>query len=463
MKSILSIMKYVIFCVGILFLFGVFRCGSKLPESPIVAQVGDRLITADEYAFAYELAPRQLTNLENHAARIAVLDKLIDRIVLAQNAEKLGIGATDSVMLRAVDLYRRQAINRELYLKHIRTPISVVEDEERKAFQRSKVKFFVQHFKSENEIDALNVSKGLVPFKHTPVYPGIETRDMELYGPVDVIGWNDVHDNLEEQLYNLPLHQCSEPVFDGKSYHVFKVVEQEREVLVRENDFLANRESIHGILRKRKETRAASQFVQDIMAPQELIIKADALNQLTDKLWNSRPASVDPRMNYISNDEIKYISADDQQISQQPIAIFKDGTMTVSDILFYYKVNPQKISYDSKLALRESLKNAVALYVRDWIFSEKGIREKLDRQPSVKEEVQTRSEYLLAQKMINSVYRDNPDEFKNDEEFQDFLNKYVSELREQSNIQVYEEQLMAVNTTDEGLSRKVDFVAVYAQ
>ncbi|MBU0711872.1 hypothetical protein KKA87_08150, partial [bacterium] len=241
------------------------------------------------------------------------------------------------------------------------------------------------------------------------------------------------------------------------------LVEQEREVLVRENDFLANRESIHGTLRKRKEVKAAAAFVDEVMAPQELIIKADALNKLTDRIWNNRPASIDPRIQHISNEEIKYISEDDLGIIKQPIAVYKDGNMTISDILFHYKVNPQKVSYDSKLAMRESLKNSVALYVRDWVFSEKGIREKLDRLPSVKAEVQTRKEYLLAKKMVNRLYEEVTADLKSDEEFQKYVDTYLHELKENANIQVFNEQLMAVTTTDEGLSRKVDFIAVHMQ
>jgi len=463
MRRFLHIMKHVIIGLGLVMFLGVFRCGSKHPESPIIAKVENRIITADEFAFAYELSPRQLTSLENQEARRAVLDRLIDRIVLAQYAEKLELGLTDTVMQRAIDLYKRQAINRELYLKHIRTPISVNEDEEREAFRRSKMTLFVKHFESESEEDAINVSKGITSFEHTPVYPGVKTIDMDIYGPVDVIGWNDVHVDLEEQLYNLPVHQFSGPIFYDRKYHVFQLVEQEREVLVRENDFLANRESIHGTLRKRKEVKAAAAFVDEIMAPQELIIKADALNKLTDRIWNNRPASIDPRIQHISNEEIKYISEDDLGIIKQPIAVYKDGNMTISDILFHYKVNPQKVSYNSKLAMRESLKNSVALYVRDWVFSEKGIREKLDRLPSVKEEVQTRSEYLLAKKMVNRLYEEVTADLKSDEEFQKYIDTYLHELKENANIQVFDEQLMAVTTTDEGLSRKVDFIAVHTQ
>ncbi|MBL7067657.1 MAG: SurA N-terminal domain-containing protein [Candidatus Marinimicrobia bacterium] len=463
MKRFLHRKKYVIIGWGLVMFLGVFRCGSKHPESPIVAKVENRIITSDEFAFAYELSPRQLTSLENRKARSAVLDRLIDRIVLAQNAEKLELGLTDTVLQRAIDLYRRQAINQELYLKHIRTPISVNEDEEREAFRRSKMTLFVKHFVSEKEEEAINVTEGIMPFEHTPVYPGVKTINMEIYGSVDIIGWNDVQVNLEEHLYKLPVYQFSEPIFDGRKYHVFQVVEQEREMLVRENDFQANRESIHGTLRKRKEVKAASAFVDEIMAPQELIIKADALNKLADRVWNNRPASIDPRIQHISNEEIKYISENDLDIIKQPIAVYKDGNMTISDILFHYKVNPQKVSYDSKLAMRESLKYSVALYVRDWVFSEKGIREKLDRLPSVKAEVQTRKEYLLAKKMVNTLYEEVAADLITDEEFQEYVEAYLHELKENSNIQVFDEQLMAVTTTDEGLSRKVDFIAVHTQ
>jgi len=463
MSRFTHIKKLVIFGSGIAMSLGLFHCGAKHPESPIVAKVENRIITADEFAFAYELSPRQLTGLENRKARLAVLDGLVDRIVLAQNAEKLELGLKDTVMQRAIDLYKRQAINRELYLKHIRTPISVNEDEEREAFRRSKMTLFVRHFVSELEEEAINVSEGKMSFEHNPVYPGVKTIDMNIYGPVDVIGWNDVQGDLEEQLYSLTLHQFSDPVFDGWKYHVFQVVELEREVLVRENDFQANRESLHGILRKRKEVKAAAAFVDEIMAPKELIIKADALNKLTDRVWNNRPASVDPRIEYIPNDEINTITENDLDIIQQPIAIYKNGNMTISDILFHYKVNPQKVSYDSKLALRESLKNSVALYVRDWVFSEKGIQEKLDRLPSVKEEVQTRKEYLLAKKMVNRLYAEAAADLKSEEEFQKYIDAYLHELKENANIQVFDEQLMAVTTTDEGLSRKVDFIAVQTQ
>jgi hypothetical protein len=310
------------------------------------------------------------------------------------------------------------------------------------------------------------VSNGDFPFEHIPVFPGIETVDMEGFGEVDVVGWNSVHADVEDILYGLPLFQISDPWFDGWKYHLFQVVEREREVLLRENEFQARRESIHGILKKRKEAKAASRFVQDVMEPQDLIIKADALNQLTDCIWDNRPASSDPRVELISNEEIKFVTASAAVLGRLPIAVFRNGEMTISDILFRYKVNPQEVSYDNKLALRESLKNAVAVYVRDWVLSEKGIKEKLDRKPSVLEEQQTQREQLLARKMMNRLYREISDASADSltgETFDDYIDQYVRGLREEANIHIFEDNLMAVNTSDEGLARKVDFIAFRTQ
>ncbi len=463
MRILTSHKNLVLSGIGVILFLISFQCGTSEPESPVVAIVEDRLIRAGEFAYAYELAPRELTRLDKLDARLAVLDRLTDRIVLAREAEKLGLDRADTLLQRALDLYRRQAINRELYRKYIRAPIAVSEDEEREAFRRSKIRYYIRHFESEVQVEAKSVVAGSRPFEHKPLYPGVETIQMEPFGYVDVVPWRDIPANIEELIVSLPMYQISEPVFLNGHYHLFQVVEQEREMLLRENDFFANRESLRGILKKRKEAVAASDFVQDVMAPQGLIIKADALNRLTDQLWQQRPAGNAEQMEYIANSEIRSITQNSSDLARQTIAVFRDGEMTVGDILFHYKVNPQKIGYKSKLALRESLKNAVALYVRDWVFSEKGIAEKLNRSPVVKEELRTRREFLLAQKMINRLYREQANEAMSDEEFQKVLIAYTRNLKENATIQVFEERLMAVNTSDEGLSRKIDFIAVQTQ
>ncbi|MDD5765855.1 MAG: hypothetical protein PHW79_06385 [Candidatus Marinimicrobia bacterium] len=441
------------------------NCSRKIEDVP-VAKVAGRVITAGEFAFAYEMSPRSLTGQKNDKARQAVLNQLIDTIVLARQAERQKLD-DDPILLKSVDFYTRLAINRELYLKHVRKLVTVAESEERTAFERRKTTLFVQHFVSEQADIAREVSFGTRHFKHTPLFPGAQQVNVPGSGIADKVKWSDVPADVTDLLYNLPIKQNSVPFFDGRLYHVFQIVEKEREVLLRENDYQVNRESIHGVLRMRKEQKVAATYIQQIMEPQNVIIKAAALNALTAHIWKNRPTKNETLTQYISNEEINSISSDQHKFLNDDIAVFKSGQMSVADVLLNYKVNPVKISYQSERHLRESLTNAVGMYARDWVLSEQGKKERLDRRPSVIEEKVIRKENLLARKMISQLgrqfYSQNPDTADTSPAIGKYIADYTTQLKKKENIKIFTENLMAVKTTDIGLARKIDFVAFHTQ
>lgn len=457
----MSDLRFKILPVITLFIIG---CATD-NEISVVARVGERDISADEFALAYEFAPRSLTNKPAEEARNTVLKQMTDIILLAQEGERLGLG-NDQVLRRGVDLYKRQEINRELYLKQVRERVSISDSEAREAYRRSKVKLFVVHqvFSTAAEAhDIIADHQGLV---HTNIHPYCKTVRLNNYGLVDIVSWNDVDSRIEDLLYGLAINEISEPVEFGGRYHLFKVVETEQEVFTRENDYYVKRESLEGVIRKRKERLAASEFVDSVMSPQELVIKADALNALSDYLWENRPGRNNQEINFIANAEIDFITDNLQELSIKPIGVFKEGQMTVGDILFNYRVNPQKISYDSKSALRSSLKNMTGLYVRDWVFSEMGIAQQLDKKPAVQSEEQSKYERLVSEKMLIKLENDyikSTESSKRENEFSAYVDSYIDKIKSKTELTVFRNELMAVNTTDEGLSRKIDFVAIHTQ
>jgi len=441
------------------------NCGKKPVNQP-VAKIGGRVITADEFAFAYEMAPRAITSREKSQARRLILDQMIAKIVLAHQAEKEGLG-NDTLLQKTVDLYRRLAINRELYLKHVRQPIKVSETEERQAFEYSKTTLFVRHFSSEQADLAIQVSAGIMPLRHTPMYTGAHKVKLPGYGIVDEIKWRDIPEEVANIVYTLSPKEYSKPYFDGQRYHVFQVVEIVREALIRENDFQATRESLYGILKKRKEQKASSEYVQKIMADQRVTIRADALNKLTEEVWKKRPTATAPLEQYITNQEINSLTRASQAFLNTEIAGFSSGSMSVADILVNYKVNPVKISYQNKIAVRESLKNAVGMYVRDWVLSEQGTKEHLDRKPSVIAEERSRREHLLMRKMLAQIGRDYdsqyPDSTVARTKLEQYIANYIAKIRSTEYVKIYSDNLLAIKTTDTGLARKIDFVAFHTQ
>jgi len=465
MIKVTRIIRYSLLPVLFIGLWSISNCARKPKQEPI-AEIADRLITAEEFTMAYEMAPRSITSLPKPQARQMILDQLIEKIMLARQAERLKLDQ-DALLQKTVDFYKRLAINRELYLKHVRRPVKVTESAERQAFEYSKIKLYVRHFSTEQADLAKQVSLGIVNFEHIPLFTGARQSEVAGYGPVDLINWRDIPREIADILYRLSIKQFSEPHFDGQYYHVFQVVEIEKEALLRENDFQANRENLHGILQRRKEQKISAEYVQKMMADQNVMIRVKALNKLTEEVWKKRPTATTPLEQYISNQEVNSLTKASQEFLNEEIAGFASGSLLVADILVNYKVNPVKISFKSKTSVRESLKNAVGMYVRDWVLSEQGRKERLDRKPSVIAEERSRREYLLTYKMLaylgREFYNQHPDTADSQERLEKYISDYKVGLRAAEKIHIYNDNLLAVKTTDEGLARKIDFVAFHTQ
>jgi len=444
----------------------VVACGLRDSSEIVVARVGDRNITADEFAFTYELAPRSLTSQEPEQARRAVLQRMTNVILLAGEAERLGLD-DDPILERVLDFHMRQAANRELYLRHVRQSVSIDEVEEREAYRRLKTKLYVKHYETPHYDEAQQLAMGTLKANHVPVHPWIETVDLPEYGQVDLISWNGIDATIENILFALIPGQYSEPQYFGNQYHIYRLVEKETDIIMRENDFQAHRESLRGVIRKRKESLVSAAFVQQVMEPEQVTIKADALNRLTRYIWQHRPNNQNQGVQFITNGEINNITTHLQEVPGLPIAEFRSGRLLVSDILFMYKLNPQKINYDSESILRENLKNIIGKYARDQVLSELALAEGLHRQPEVVEEIRSQREKLLADRTRRDLYRSmistSIDSTQLAAKYLTVTDELINKLRAETDIEIDLDNLMAVNTTDEGLSRKIDFIAIRTQ
>ncbi len=452
---------WLIFCVMIL----VCQC-DKSDRNDTVAKIGDRLLTVDEFQWAYELAPRSVTQLGNDTARTIVLQRLINQVLLAHEGMKKGYDK-DSSFQKILNNYRDMAINRELYLSHIRDSVRISDTDFQWAYEKSKTTLFVQNFcaATKEEAEQIRTEELLVP--HTTVNEFTETRLLDPYGPVDVIGWNVIEEKIEDLLYRLPRLEYSEPVYDGKVYHVFRVVEKEIEALNRESDFYAVKPTLESALRKRKEHQKSFKFVRETMAPQNVIIRAKTLNAVTDRFWDFYQQSEDRPPQELEFSEIQSLFADIDELLEMELASFADGSFSVSDYLFYYRLNPSSVNHTNWSSVRESIQNAVATYIRDIVFAQQGKNEGLDRKVSVFKETQQWCEKLLAAKvkkeLLNDITSAVSDSCLYRKIYRDSLDSYLAGLNKQTDISINKQILSKIPVSDTGMGRKIDFFATYVK
>ncbi len=455
-------LKFNIRLIFLLFFIGwTLSCEALNNDMPdVVATVGNRKISQKEFTFAYEFAPRSKTQLGKRTAFNKTINKIIDKILLAEEGRSRGYD-NDTAIDRITDFYRRAAIVRELYLKHVRDPVIISEEEMRLAYKKLKTTLYVKNYVFEDINEVKNISSDVVDISHIPIFTGVKTIRYKTFGLVDIIHWNDLNKNIEEILFQLQVNQLSEPYFDGKRYHIFQIVDKEYDIFLTENDFYSKRLSLQKVIRRRKEHDIAFNYMKKIMKPQNLIIKANSLDKLTDLFWNLRKRSEI----MIQSPTIREISgiSDNANILYEPIALFHAGDWTIEDFLFNYELKPIDIRYNSTMSVKSGLKNAIAILVRDYVLSEQGIKEGLENNTAVIDEVQHWEDKLFSNKVKRNLFSDLvgslPDTTELEKYYDNMLSEFLQDLRNKSHIEVDTSALYAVITSDEGLPRKIDFVS----
>jgi len=442
----------------LLYIFCVLLISCSKDKKNIIASVNRETITAEEIAFAYEFAPRKITQQGKEKALKTVLDGMVKEKLFAEEAKNIGLDKTPELQ-EIVDYFTRAAINRELYLKHVRDSVFIDEKSLRQAYKRSRTVLTVKHFFTTDKEAAELISKGKMTANHCPLTPN--TTEIIPFGEVDIITFNQINLQMENVIYHLPLLQLSEPFFDGKNYHVFLVVDKSVSKMQTEEDFLQNKSSLETALRKRKEHQKAFEFVNRIMAPQKLMIKAETLNWMIAQIQSQHYQKIKP--GFLDEQELAFLKHGD--FYDKNIAEFKSGHLTVEDFQRIYAMNPIRISFKNENSIGASLQNIIAIYVRDKIFSDIGMAENLNQKKSVKEEQKFWKTRLLANEMKRKIYNDLQKTSKDSMDFRynEKIEEFTQQLIDKSDIKIDHKKLLAIKTSDEGLSRKIDFFAKHLQ
>jgi len=454
--------KYIMLAGAIMMIF-LTSCDLKNEHNNVVevALVNGRSISDSEFIMAYEYTPRTITHLDHNESYSQVLQSIIDRVLLAQEGATRGYD-TDETIQRFVDYYERAAIARELFLDHIRDSIQITDDEIRSAFQLSKTTLFVKHYEFPLEMEAITELENLSSYLHTPIMDGLVTTNHPDFGRVDLVNWNDLNEELELSLFNLEIKKPSNPIKRNNKYHIFVVMGMEQELFLTENDFLLNKTSISNIIRKRKEQAAAFNYVRRIMAPEQLRFKAAGLTKLSDWLWKIY-LGIPQDLRQEQSIEIPYQLTNENALLNEPLAVFGEEKWSIRDFLFYYSVKPITIKYHGVPTIIADIKNAVAIYVRDFVMSEQGISEGLVSRPAVFKEKQYWKEQLMAEKVKSDIYTSMAHQIEQDAIDHDRFSKqfsiYLTDLRNSADIAVDTSALYSLVTSSTGLARKIDFVS----
>ena len=424
--------------------------------------VNGRSIRADEFIFSYETSPRTVTAGSKETAYHQVLDRLIERVLLSQESQRRGLDQEPETMQELTYL-EDAAIRRELFRDKIRETTLITENDTRTAFSMAQKTLWIKHIALDSKI--FEKPEFWNPeWQHESINPGTKTVNSPEFGQIDLVEWNDVDTDLESVLYDLKLNDWTAPIQKMGKTHLFRLVNIETNQMITESHFHEQQEHYQSTLRKRLEHDRSFAFVQEVMQPQNLTIKRQVLEQLTQVLWASRTAQDD--LTGSTGDEVQEQLPSLDDLGSSVLAQFQSGNLTIEGFRFNYQMNPQKFESDHIDGLRHELVNAVGIYVRDIVFAELGRKAGLQHRDAVIQDYQYWQERLLASKLEQHIYDlAESENAANDEDHEELATRALAELnntlRDQATIKVDQELLLNLKTSDEGLPRKIDFYTAH--
>ena len=424
--------------IGILFLFLLeaffSNCAkkqsSRLPvtNKTILATVDNHNISVHDFKLSYELFPYMLRPRGGFAAKKAQLDHMIQRVLFAREAEKEGF-ASDSMVQKYVDYYRKQAAIKELYRKEIQDKVTVPDAEARQAYLKSLTKFHVRHLFAPSYREAENILRRLENGEDWDAIARETFRDKKLAqtgGDLGWVSWGDMDENLENTIYHLKPNEISAPVRSRWGYHILEVLDVQKQAIPSEYDFQSHKKDFVHKIKMRKERKLAGKYVKKIMDPKHVLLKGKAFHYLNgqfQQIFGKNPKKLPPYMPNIFDREIGQIHSALQGHLNDTLLVFKGGHWTIGDFLQRLKDMPvvNRPHYENS----KKLYNDIGIMIRNETLAKIALKRGYDRHSEARKEFEEKRDDVLYSKMmmvlldtinvtaedVKAYYKSHPQEF----------------------------------------------------
>lgn len=377
------------------------------PDSPVLARVGDRLITAQSFTESYSFGPSILKSVSS--AKESYLQAMINEEVLAQLPEVKAL-QSKTVVQKSMRLLQQELLVEKLFNVEVGEKVSVSDDEIREAVIKSafenKVKYIytddveeAQRF--EKELSAGAGFDSLLAGKLGRLGMTLEN------GETDYIGYGELQEPFNDTIFNLGLNEVSPIITHGKGYYIIKKTDS-RKMIISELDFAKYRHRYEQIIRYKKDRVQTGKFLAEFMDPKELVVDGKIFRTLVNTIYpitiQSQPDSgLTKTANGADVSPFTQISDRLSDYYNLPIVRFKEGNWTVRELLYHLSYRPLDLRSTSIVDFAGNLRSIIGLTVRDVFMEEEALKQKYDRDPQIRYELDRWERKYTSQVFIDSI------------------------------------------------------------
>jgi peptidyl-prolyl cis-trans isomerase C len=298
---------YIKIAVVVICLAGISGCQSKGPDTgkkeqkgQVLAEVNGSVITTEDFKKEIQVLPPYLQQMaETAEGRKEMLDSMVVRELVMQDAQKQGIDKSPEIAAKVEDMKRRVIV--EAYLKKkIEDQIKVSDEDLQKMYDQNKDKFKTgeqvkaSHIlvKTEKEAqDVLAQIKAGGKFEELAAKFSIDPAGKK-GGDLGWFGKGSMIPEFEKVVFSMKGGDISGAVKTKFGYHIIKLTGKRPAGIL---PFAEVKEQLKQSLVPEKQQEVFKKIKEDLKKGAKLTIKEDALNSLGGNPADKKPAPAEAK------------------------------------------------------------------------------------------------------------------------------------------------------------------------
>jgi len=404
--------KYITTSVIIL-LFGLFffSCSNKKNEEEIIAKVGNRVITKDQFLSGYEFSVNLLRRGKNPHRRY--LNYMIKELLLANKGFSLGLNKDHYVTSRIKHRADNDLLE-SFYQKYVYSKVKIPESKIVDVLKKSTVKFRLliwptpsleKAAEAYDEASKTDLNDYIEKQINKLEIKNITKKNFE----TDWFDYLDIPPNIFNKIKNLEIGKPSKPIPYEKGYAIFQIINLKREPI--KSDELKTgykRKKIYARLFNIASDSIVHHLMDSILTPMNIRVKNKTVDLIVEPLLGWIQDGIPERKTIVENiksatDTSKKYLVELKSLLPKVLYTAADGVYTVEDYFNYMNYH-RKIINAAKNPL--DLKNRLVTEIGTMIKNRKFIN--IAKEEGYLDSAKIKSDIKIwEEKWTYDIYRDH--------------------------------------------------------
>lgn len=377
-------------------------------DSQPLAQVGNQIITVEEFRNRYEFMPHLNYSSDNKdTLKKEFLYSLIAEKLWALEALERGLDTLEFVK-NSLKTLEKLFVKDELFRNEVESKIVLSTEEIAKGLSRIGKTLSVKIISSSDSSEIYGIKNYLNEADNFDSILISRTSNIEQQKDFQIKLGTLADEFAEDIIFNLKLNEISEPIKSNDTWFIFKLVDEKIDSSVINDNEVARNKAV-SILSEKKRKAFAGKFLDKLLGGRTISANSELFNYFADNLIEiilKRIEESNPELKNnieLTPDDLQnLLKVSDKQKLSSLFIEFDSAKLSLTDFIYYLMY--QKVSFSSSKPnrIKVVLNKAVKQFIEDEIIVQEGYRRGLNKLSSVKKDIEMWKNYYLSELMLQT-------------------------------------------------------------